>query len=592
MKKGVFLFVVLALVLIAYPIAAANDTECGEGDNTCKKAEAKACLNSKIDDKGCSVLSSEERIFSALAVGECKNEIKEDSKLKSDVKFTAQSLLVSGSNDEKEWLLSQNRSSTGLNWFLEIESPSATECSVSYSGTNNVKFDEDKKITFLSGGSCLKLAQGGYWLEVSSECYDEEFTISCDQSFLTTLLYQKQGTGTIFVSESTNSASADGTTKEKVNSFCFAQGGSCNYEATLWASLVLSFLKEDVSFYLPYLIALKEDNENLLPEAFLYYLTTGADFKNALLSEQISNSWWTSLNDKYYGTALALFSLQFDEPQQKTDSITWLFNAQDENGCWDSGNIKSTAFILYAMEPRALVEDTGGVNCEAAGYTCSSESSCIGDPLSTYSCSGGFVCCNEVQTYTCAEKGGEICNSNQECKGIGSLTKDVSGLETGQACCVSGSCQDVTNEVSACKSSNGECRANECLDGEEKNELSCDFSTDICCVQKQKTETNYFWVWFFLILIILVIIAIVFREKLRPYWIRVRSKFKSLRGSKSSSTKGPGPKSPPLTPPLLRRPPARRMPNSLQRHSPRARPAPREKSEIDDVLKKLKDMGK
>ena len=94
-------------------------------------------------------------------------------------------------NDEKKWLIEQNRTATGLNWFLEIESSSATKCTVDYSNSNKVDFDEDRKISFLSGGSCLRPAQGGYWLEISSECYDEEFTISCDQSFLTTLLFQR-----------------------------------------------------------------------------------------------------------------------------------------------------------------------------------------------------------------------------------------------------------------------------------------------------------------------------------------------------------------------------------------------------------------
>ena len=193
MKKKVFLFsisifVFLIFISLAYPVLA-QGTACNKGDKTCNINKATSCLEQKIKDKGCSQLSSEERVFSLLAAGKCKTEVKSDSKLMSDIKFTAQAIIAlknSGSNvsDEESWLISQNRTATGLNWFLEIESPKATKCTVSYSSSNKVNFGENKKISSLSGGNCLSSAQGGYWLEVSPNCYNENFTISCDQSFL------------------------------------------------------------------------------------------------------------------------------------------------------------------------------------------------------------------------------------------------------------------------------------------------------------------------------------------------------------------------------------------------------------------------
>ena len=604
MKKRVFLFNILAFVfLISLVSVMAEETECDEGDETCKLNQARSCLNEKIDDKTCEKLSSEERVFSLLAVGDCRDEVKADSKLMSDVKFTAQAIFAlrnSGSSvaEEKEWLISQNRTATGLNWFLEIESPEAIECSIDYSNSNNVNFGLDKKISFLSGGNCLRPAQGGYWLEVSPECYDEEFTISCDQSFLTTLLYQKQGSDTIFVSDLTHSSSAEGTTNEKVNSFCFAQGNSCDYEATLWSSLALSFLDENVDSYLSYLTAMKEDNENFLPEAFLYYVTGNTDVRNQLLSKQINNKWWISLNDKYYGTALTLFALQFEEPLQKLDSVDWLFNeAQDDDGCWDSGNIRNTAFLLHSLDPRSLSVDSGGsgviIDCENAGFSCTSQINCAGEILSDYSCSGAFVCCTEERTFTCFEQDGEICNSNQNCAGVGSLTVEASDLSTGQACCVSGTCQEpVQVESSACELVSGECRVSGCLENEEETSAACDFSSDFCCVQKPDKETNYFWVWVLGLLIMLVILAIVFRDKLRPYFIRIKSKF---GGSKPSVSKK-GPRPPPSHSPRLiqRRPETRRMapPHQKRRHIPRIIPRAKPRGEIDEVLKKLKDMSK
>ena len=606
MKGRVFLFSILVFVFLAYFITA-QEIECDAGDESCKIDKARSCLEEKIEDRGCEQLSSEERVFSLLAAGECKSEVKDDSKFQSDVKFTAQAILAlensgSGISNEKEWLMSDNKTSTGLIWFLEIESSKATECTVDYSSSNRVNFGADKKISFLSGGNCLSPYQEGYWLEISSDCYDEEFTISCDESFLTTTLYQKQGSDTIFVSASTHSASADGITEEKVESLCFEKGGSCDYEATLWGALVLSFLGENIVPYLPFLVVMEEDNNDLFPEAFLYYATGNLDFRNKLLSKQISNKWWISLNDKYYGTALALFSLQFENPQQKTDSVNWLFNeAQNQDGCWDSGNIRNTAFILYSLSPKSFSGGSGGgggsVSCENSGYSCTSQINCAaGNILSGYSCSGAFVCCSEEISLTCSEKGGEICSSSQNCVGVGSFVDEASNLGLGQLCCVNGFCEEPQVTSSACESSGGVCRVSGCLENEEKTFAVCDFSSDFCCIQKSKEETtSYLYVWILGILIILVTLAIIFRDKLRPYWIRIKSEFKGF-GRPSETKKKPG--FPPLFPPseqsILRRPSPRRMMSSSppRKFHKRIIPKTGPKGEIDEVLKKLKDMSK
>ncbi len=351
MKKLVFLFSIF-LVLIFFTffvIAEEHDIACDDGDADCKVDKAYSCLNEKIDDKTCEDLSSEERVFSLLATGKCKAEILDDSRYNSDLRFTSQALLGLhnfgfNTDETEEWILSQERASSGIDWFLEIESLEQTTCVVDSSGSNNVVIGEDKKISSLTGGNCLSLAHGGYWLEINSNCYSENFTISCDKQFLTTLLYQKQGSDTIYVSEKTSSSSAEGSTEEKVNSLCFREGGFCDYEGSLWASLALSVSGKEVSSYLPYLATFAEDNENFLPESFLYFLTGNTDFKNQLLSKQINNKWWLSLNDKYYGTALALYPFKYEEPQQKTDSINWLLDEvqNEREEVSDSGSIKIT----------------------------------------------------------------------------------------------------------------------------------------------------------------------------------------------------------------------------------------------------------
>ena len=83
-----------------------------------------------------------------------------------------------------------------------------------------------------------------------------------------------------------------------------------------------------------------------------------------------------------------------------------------------------------------------------------------------------------------------------------------------------------------------------------------------------------------LILIILIIVAIIFRDRLRPYYYKLKSKFGKSK---------PGPKAPPRFSPRPGAP--RRILPPSSRHSPVRRPVKRS-GEIDDVLKKLKEMGK
>jgi len=361
MKRQVVLFALTLFIFFGFVIAQ-EDVVCESGDDDCKINEAYSCLIEKIDNRGCDNLSPEEKVFSLLATGKCKAEVLDDSRYESDLRYTSQAIfglekIGSSTSEAKEWLSTKSRTSIGIDWFLEIESPSQTSCTVTYSSSSELIINEDKTINSLTGGSCLSVSPNGYWIEVRSDCYGEEFKISCDQQFLTTLLYQRQGSDTIYVTEKTSSSSAEGETTEKVDSLCFGEN-NCNYEGTLWASAALSFLGEEVTSYLPYLITMADENENLLPESFLYYLTGNVDFRNQLLSKQINNKWWVVLNSRYYGTALALFPLKHEETQQKLDSMNWLLNdAQNEDGCWDSGNIRNTAFLLYSIWPKTLFVD-------------------------------------------------------------------------------------------------------------------------------------------------------------------------------------------------------------------------------------------
>ncbi len=598
MRKKVLLFTVLIIFLISFVIAESSE-EC---DESCKVNKAQDCLKEKVRDS-CSSLSPEERIFSLLAVGDCKSEVMDDSmndecwpSSNCNLKSTAQAILAldntgGGINDAKEWIISQNTTPTNLDWLLQIESSEKTTCSITYEGSSySVEVGDDKKVNS-GAGNCLTPSDGRYWLKVNPTCYDNEFEISCNKSFLTSLLFKKITSSTIHVSEETSSAAAGGTTTEKVNSLCFEEGGSCNYEGSLWSALVLNSLDYDTAHYMPYLVTMvdDEDNTQFLPEAFLYYLTGYPEYRNNLLLKQKSSQWWMESGDKFYDTAVALYPFQYEEAQEKTNTINWLLEAQDSSGCWDNGNVKSTAFILYSVWAKGPLRVVGGdgsdVDCEDAGYNCMSGGDCPGQILEGYSCSALFKCCDKPRsTESCNELGGEICNSDQDC--INGRTEDTYDLELGQDCCFGGDCREPIEE-SGCKTNFGTCKG-KCANNEEESLYSCDFSTDTCCIQKTSTSINYFWIWFFLILIILFVFGIIFRDKLRPYWFKAKSKFDKFKSGAGGGKPKPG--HPPGSPP--QRMIQRKIPPQPPRPPIRSAHPVRKSGELGEVLKKLKEMGK
>ena len=606
MKKGVLGILLILLILVNLAFLQAQTTI---ADETAKVNKAYSCLEDKVEGK-CSSLSTEEKAFSLLALGECETALVSDSQNSGEcwpsgdceIKTTAQAILAldnvnAQTSKAQNWLLSQNKSPTELIWYLQIESDEATKCEIGYGGSQyEINIWEDKTIDN-DAGPCLMLAQDNYWLQVtpSQKCYDYTFSISCNQKFLTTLLFSKSTSSTIHVLPDTHSAQDEGTTTEKVESSCFAENDFCDYEGTLWAAFILNALKEDVSSYLPYLITFAEDNSKYLPDAFLYFITLDDNFKTSLLSKQRSNKWWSESGDKYYDTALALYPFFGETFAVKTSAEEWLLESQDTDGCWQD-NIVDTAFILASIWPKQILGGgNGGLeDCDDKGYYCGTKGSCElqkGKVLDYY-CPGAFseCCSTQFTTPTCAEQDGEICASGQTCSGSW-----VSASNTiGRTCCIDGVCttQEVTK--SECEKAKGICRTSECSsdDDEETSNYLCDDAQDFCCVKKTSPTIDYTWIWILLILIVLVVLGIVFRDKLRDFWF----KMKSGKGKSPGPRPGPGYRGPPSYPPHYPRPtrpfPERRI-LLPQSHKQPARPVRSAASkELDDVLKKLKNMGK
>jgi hypothetical protein len=545
------------------------------------------CLENEIEGK--SSLSLQEAIFGTLALGSKSklNDVISDEegdncwpKSSCKVKETAQVLLAKersgGSTDDiVSWLLENDGSAEDLIWFLQIdiENKISSECTVRYRDTEkSIDVNEDLTLTG-GGGTCLSVSNSGFWLEIDESCFDDTFEITCDEDFITALIYQKKNGNTIFVTGETNSAASSGTTEEKVNAKCFLEGNDCNYEGSLWAALTLNEVGESVDSYLPYLLALADDERKFFPEAFLHLLTGGDDQYSEVTQSQKSGGFWETNGpySKFYDTSLGMLSLSGGSEYGIAQN--YLLEIQGNNGCWNNDNIRDTGFLLYSGWPRGVSRGGGGGGalCGEAGHFCEIQSECLnanGVVLGEFECGIGRVCCSkEVQEVSCLNKGGIICPTGQECSG-----NSVSSLDG--SCCI-GSCQ-VIAPMDTCTPF-GVCRST-CDSDEEQVTGICPRAGEVCCEDKANAGGSQLWLWILIgIGILLVVLAIIFRNKIRVAWFKFRKKAK-VRPLTGESR----PRLPPGMAPrrlIRRRPVARRSLSKSDR-------------ELEDTMRKLRDIGK
>ncbi len=593
MKKEGFAITLLALLIVFSYLVAAQDS---------KVDAAYDCLNDKVEGN-CESFSIEEKSFAAMAIGECVSELADASKDEEcwpssscRLRDTALAVLAFRRNnrdteDAENWLMKQTESPDDLIWFLEIDSDVESECTVSYSDKEyDIIVREDKTLSG-GGGSCLSVDSSGYWLEIDSDCYDDNFTISCDEDFITTLIYKKKSGSTVYVSSKTHFGSSEGRTVEKVNSLCF--GSSCDYEGSLWATLALAETGHDVSPYIPYLIAMAEDNEKFFPSAFLYIITDYDDFFGEVIDLQVNDYWkiTDSPYSQFYDTALGLLSLQGLDSEQASSAKEYLLEVQGDNGCWRD-SVRDTAFILYAAWPKEN-KGGGGVSidyCEDFNYFCVSPLDCDEENVRDLPCEGsaGKVCCTEEKVEdTCASKGGEICVGDEEC--VDSNYVEASDTSW---CCKS-SCVVPEPEETACELEGYYCRS-ECYTDEEEVDFDCDYG-DSCC-KYVEPSTSYWWIWLLIILIILVVLGIIFRDRIRLFIFKLKNK--SKKKGPSSGGVPPSRRFPPVPPqqrPMAR--PRMILPRKQQPVSAPRRPLPKKTpdkkdKELEDTLNKLRNMSK
>jgi hypothetical protein len=615
MKKSVAIILLLMLltsILMTFPIILSQDETETTTDTTTTESSAEGfeagyeCLADLLITKGYDDLTVEETAFSLLAMGydsSVQGELRSQlADLSNDnrcwpgdddctVKETALALLALNHVNQptdlvESWLIAETTEPDELNWYLQVDSDVETECTVAYEGgSKEINIESDKRITG-AGGDCLSSAMGGYWIQIDDDCYDDTFEISCEDAFITSTAY-KFGSGVTtpyYISSITNSAPADGKTTETVSSLCFTKdedNNDCDYEGTLWATLALQNAGKDISAYIPYLVALAPNNERYMPSAFLYMLTRDSEYFTDLINKQRAEGYWqTSTSQRYYDTATGLLALYGISADQGEDAIDWLLETQPSSGCWN--NARDTAFILYSASPKNPALASTKSYCVDQGYSCVSSEQTCEDGLGTV-----------MPTYECTGLGASICCSRE-------VAEDLPDVVPGGT------------DENECEERNYNCKAF-CGDNEDEVPYECSGIEACCAPAAPKERASLWWVWLLAILIILLILAIIYRNQVKIWLFRIKSKYKK---GPVPQGQGPRPGRPgPGIGPMFRRPgpqgPGRLpLPRGAPGQGPRGMPArpmrPRpgmppqrqnnqafpKENILQETLRKLKEMGK
>ncbi len=477
-----------------------------------------------------------------------------------------------------DWIKTKEKTSTGLTWYLEIDTKNASQCDI-----NGAKFtiQDNQKITGSNPAGLVK-GYSDYWFEIKDT--SKNYTISCDRDFVSTLVYQKPGSTYYYVSSETHSAPAFDSTTEKVESSCFANSGSCDYESTLWAAFALAKSGESIDKYLPYITALADNSENkkYLPSAFLYILTKNDDYYNDLLSLQKNGNFWDESGKRLYDTPIALLALQPIGLNEVENSKKYLLSIAQPSGCWT----ENTGLILYSGWPKGSTSSggngngTGSSGCVEFGHYCTTIGACAsGDTLNNFYCpSLSNVCCLQKPVeQTCAEKSGKICSTSEQCSGSEAIASDTN------YCCLS-DCAPVGQTTNACEQAGYFCKT-QCSGSqtEQSSYSSSCTSGQVCCKEAPTTSgSNYWLIVLLIILIVLVVLAIIFRNQLKIWWFKIKSKYRTGKPPAQTGRPGP-PRSPPF--PMMRR--------ILPRQQPPQMPVRRNTDkDFDETMKRLRDMSK
>ncbi len=506
-KEGVVLFSLL-VILSAFALISAQGTTSVNTEQTNtelpadfqdKITKAYQCLESRVAGHCSSLNRIDEIAFTILAAPnisvttECKDALQ--SKMLSnycwgsgscnirDTAIAVLALQALGINVENstKWLMSKNMTATDLIWYLEQDSNEATTCKFSYGDREYLTNIGADKVIQTNAGPCLTrdATHSNFWYQVSRDCYDQDFFVSCTKSFIATLLYRQPSSQTLFVLSKTEFSQAAGTIPLKIQTKCFGLR-SCEYEASLWATIALARAGYDTSSFSPYIISSSEiaENKRYLPNAFAYMITGFEDYGTALIQEQQLGSYWqapSSPYNRYYDTSIALEALADSTHGNVNSAKAKLIFDQKRNGCWgtsSTGSIRETAMAIWALENRA---PTYYVPYVAPSATCGdrliqSSEQCDGLNLNNKTCAtqgfdSGILSCTSscifnISQCTRESPPGVVCGDNQiesgeQCEpGVAIVNNSCRNLssvwQTGTYSCVSSGSSRCTYNFSQC----------------------------------------------------------------------------------------------------------------------------------------------
>jgi hypothetical protein len=626
-KRDLILFSFITIFLIFFSSSLVSATISEDGYD---------CLNDKINDKTCQELSLDELIFSVLATGNCKDILVGLSQNKSEgecfgegdlcsVKQTAQAALAlkeTGYNIRPyiNWLFSQKQHESLLDWFIKIKAEKGTNCTIKDSnGEFNFKTMDYDKIESSENHDCFSIDDSKYWISLKKSCSEEEFSVECDNDFSLSFMFETASTWNILDNTGTFSSGENYT--GQIDSYCFKESqrrNNCNYESTLWTSLLLSVEGEVFSDYLPYLTGMKAGERKYLPDSFLYYMTGNWEYYTSILTMQDERrGFWRESGDEYYDTSVALLPFPNNNNLTAKDNATqWLEDVQGDDGCWDRENIKNTAFLLFSIWPQILDTPQNGnkTYCQDQGYYCMPGSTCSsveGEIINDSLCSGLDVCCTKPRPVpTCEESGGVFCPQDKVCSK--SVLRDISDYDSDKICCT-GNCINESEKkesepdeptTSECEDFGGICREGDCLDNEElDSDYSCLSSSKQCCMPEDESSSLFIWIIIIIIIIGLGVLGYVYRDKISVF---VKEKFGKgnkntiqrrgpPRGARRGISKGRPPASTPSTPSKQRTTQQKQTPKSSstpskQKTNQKQSQSQQQKTKKDeeDPFKKLK----
>lgn len=600
-KRGLefALLIIIGVILVSgFAIGADANTTAAKGDSS----KAYSCLQTKVESSA--GLALQDAIFASLAIGANAkiDGVIQNEKSANDecwpnagckVKETAQMALVyqrlgKGATGIKSYLDTRIGKATGINWYLQIDVPSrqSSKCTITTGDSSKVVTITEEQTITGTLGTCFTLGGNGFWLQVKESCFNKDISINCDKDFVTSLVYQRTTSNVVFIAGEAHSQAASGTTGEKVVSQCFLTNAKCDYEGSLWAALAYKKLGADISGFMPYLLALSEDNLKYFPNTFLYMITAGDGYYSDIVQRQKDGKYWEIAGSlgKFYDTALAIMALSSSSASEAGASKDYLLSIQGKDGCWSNMNLRDSAFILYAGWPKSVAG--GKQSCLEAKYSCEVTSDCeaaTGKVLPDYDCAqfGRFCCSVKVPLKSCTELQGKTCAASEQCTGTSVESSDGS-------CCV-GTCAPAT-ALNICEQQYGGVCKSACASGEESTTYSCGTdATKSCCITVESSGLGWIaWMFIFGILIIIVVLGIVYREKVKVWWLMLKGKLITSPIFKKFTGKGGEPAG------FMQRAPPRYPPSGQNYSRPMmpARPSPQRSSDVEETLRKLREMTK